>query len=188
MTRTEALDLSLKLIELSDTEKKEELLEILKCIKEEMPVYKWTKASAVDAVCQWAAESGKLPSVSNFREKNLPSHTVIKNLFNMTAKEFLNTYFKEYEKNETKKTSIEFFKAEFIRIKPLSGKMYNLNKEKNTPAWQFFAKKANTKRWKSLLEHCGLENPANLRQKKEDKKTVFFVKRSVDAEKALKLL
>lgn len=194
MTRKQALELALNLIEEVNIEEKAEIIKILQNIKDEMPVYKWTKASSIDAVCQWTLENGAAPSISNFREKSLPSHTVLKNLFNMTAKEFLNTYFNEDKllklNIKNNKTDIDFFKSEFLKIKPSSAKMYNANRGKNTPTWQFFAKKTKTHKWNDLLKHCGFETKIlkSKYQKRVSKKTVFFVKRTVDAEKVLELL
>lgn len=155
MTRKQAL---LGVLENISKQKKSdrnlEIIEKLKEIANEMPFTEWSKATIFDTLEQFAIDNGRNPKVSDLRAKGMPPHPVIKHRFNMTAKEFLDTYFPTSQKcnsrifgNKSKEEWLEFFVNEYKRIKPSSAEEYNSYREKNSPSWASIAKMFSIERW-----------------------------------------
>ncbi len=98
----------------------------------------WTKEKVLDSVEQYINEYG-IPTAKAFDEENLlPSHSVIKKLFSVTAGEFVKQYFPSYVfyskySLKPKEQHLEDFKAEYIRLKAHGIADYNKRRSKSLP-------------------------------------------------------
>lgn len=88
MTRRQALMISKEIISLlPEFEYQEELMRLLKDMKQETPGVAWTEAAIYDAIEQFRIDhNGRLPNLSDFDKcRQLPSLSTIKNRFKVTS-------------------------------------------------------------------------------------------------------
>lgn len=93
MTRKQAL---IRVCEiLSEDAQKEKYIEIQSKLQEiiaTMSFCEWSEATIFDTLDQWIYEHSRIPTTKDMAGKGLPSIPVIKNRFELTGKEFTDTY------------------------------------------------------------------------------------------------
>ncbi|MCL2170173.1 MAG: hypothetical protein FWB74_09150 [Defluviitaleaceae bacterium] len=96
MTRKQALHKALEA--LTDETAKAKITEIL----DDMPFTGWSENTIFDTIDQFILDHGRTPTMTDFKKKGLPPHTVIKLRFGITLREFLD---KHYPSQKTKQKS-----------------------------------------------------------------------------------
>ena len=95
MTRKTALKEAINIVKSSevDTKMKENVIEKLELCISELPFAQWSEAAVFDACDQFIEDHGRPLILNDFQSKELPSHPTVKNRFEMTLKEFRDTYY-----------------------------------------------------------------------------------------------
>ena len=96
MTRKNALKMAILAINDSNFDEKirEEVVEKLTQISAELPLNHWSSDSIIDACEQYIEDNSRPIGLADFdRSKSLPSHPVVERTFNMSIREFRDTYF-----------------------------------------------------------------------------------------------
>ena len=120
---------------------------------------RWTKEQVFDALDKWKAEHGRNPTITNLAETDMPSGSTIQYLFDMKPTAFLNIY---YPNNTPKKNTSQYtikskqewidnFVEQFNKNKPISGREYDLKRDKGTPTWGTIARYVGAATWTKLL-------------------------------------
>jgi len=127
----------------------------------DMPLVNWSEESIFDTIDQFIIDHGRIPTVTDFKKKGLPPHTVIKLRFGVNLRAFLDMYYSTEKLNNSKayftKTREhwqEFFITEYHAIKPGSAEEYNSNRPKGSPSWQTIAKMFEIVKWLDWLNFC----------------------------------
>lgn len=166
MTRKQAILKAIEILnsinivdEIEENEVKEIIIK-LEEIAEDLPLNRWNKKSIFDAINQWILDTGKIPSVTDLdRSQLLPSHNSIKINFNMTAQNFLDTYYRTYNKEKRNLMKREWgrvFIEEYYRIKPTTSIEFNLKRKKGIPQWETIARQLEIPTWNNLLNYYNL--------------------------------
>lgn len=101
LTRKQALERAIEIlsIDLGKSEDRQEVVDMLKLIANELPLVYWTEEVVFDAFDQFIIENGRAPFAKEVtKEKHLPSSTTIRKLFNMEIGAFIKKYYSEYQK------------------------------------------------------------------------------------------
>ena len=167
---------------LSALEGHEESIKLLQDIYDEMPLIHWSDKSIRDTVEQFIADNGRAPTVSDFRKKGMPPHTVIKQKYNITLGEWLNENYPTPKPSfqERKDQYTRTFIDEYIRIKPASAKDYDKRRSSAAKSWISVAKYHNVGSWHNLLKLLSL--PSHSRLKKTKKRVEFNVSVHTDCD------
>ena len=156
MTRKQALNKAIEA--LSKDKEYTEVISKLKDIYDELPLIHWSDKSIRDTVDQFIADNGRVPTVSDFRRKGMPPHTVIKQKYKITLSEWLSenypTHRPTYE--ELKEKYTKEFVEEYERIKPKTQDQFNKERTCGTKGWQTVASYYSVKSWKQLLNVLSL--------------------------------
>lgn len=128
---------------------------------------KWTDKTIRAAIDNFVNENGRPPRVKELdRYENLPPHSSIQNRYKMSAgKWLLENYPREKVnwrfsyKHFTPEDFKKIFITEYERIQPISKLIYNNERNKDTPSWQYIAKILGVKTWVQLKEFCGVNKP-----------------------------
>ena len=156
MTRKQALNKAIEA--LSKDKEYTEVISKLKDIYDELPLIHWSDKSIRDTVDQFFADNGRVPTVSDFRRKGMPPHTVIKQKYKITLSEWLSenypTHRPTYE--ELKEKYTKEFVEEYERIKPKTQDQFNKERTCGTKGWQTVASYYSVKSWKQLLNVLSL--------------------------------
>lgn len=168
MTRSESLYIAISIISDSNHPEKSKIIEGLqKCIHT-LSNRKWTEETIMDA-CNEVYQAKGFLLASDFKRKNMPSHTDIAQVFHMTAKQFRDTYYPSktdvptnspfYTHSISEWTSM--FLEDYKRIHPKTQAEYNKFRSPSLPTWNTIAKMNGVTSWNSLLILLGLKHNYN---------------------------
>jgi len=123
-------------------------------ISDELPINRWSDSSIRDAVEQFILDNGRVPTASDFKKRGMPPHTVIKQKYKTTLKEWLQTHYPVHKPTyeERKEKYTQMFIEEYNRIKPKSQEAFNRDKSPEIKGWQTVANYYRIKSWRKLLE------------------------------------
>lgn len=172
MTRKDALQLTISIIEKSEIANKQEIIEALQLCISELPFAHWSEAAIFDACDQFCKDHQRTYLTSaDFIHPELPSHPTIKNRFGVTVKEFRDQYYpmpntRTGHSIYTKKTTEEYtsdFVNQYRTTKPRDGAEYNRNRPNGYPTWNTIAKMNDVTAWKPLLTKLKLNEPVKFK-------------------------
>ena len=155
MTRKQALSAA---IEALNKAGQTEAAEILHTLSGELPFFSWSEDAIYDAVEQFILDHGRVPTTTDFKERGLPPHTVIKRRFGVTLQEWLDQHYPTAKPplDEVQAKATEDFIKEYLRIRPTSAEDYNARRTHPSHGWFAIAKYNHTRRWRILLEKLNL--------------------------------
>lgn len=156
MTRKQALALAIRLIREDGTQP--EAAEILHTLSEELPLTRWTDKAIQDAVEQFILDYGRNPTVTDFKKRGLPPHTVIQNKYGVTLRTWLDRNYPSPppSREEAKAKATESFIRDYYQIQPVSAEEFNRKRTAASPCWYTVAGYHQVRRWRELLEKLGL--------------------------------
>lgn len=187
MTRRQAIQVILSYLENKDDldGNLREATVLLREFLTVLPIKIWDDQNIRQSVENFISVFHHSPSVKELdTTPSLPSHTIIKNYYKVTAGEWLlknypqtdygkrphgPIYIKKYP--DTKQL-LEIFESEYNRTLPSSSVAYNKERNPSTPSWQYIAKRAGVKTWNELREKCGI--PLRIPKKKTEFKVSSF--------------
>ena len=158
MTRKEALALAIRALAESEGGENEEAARVLRGLREELPLTRWTEAAIYDAVEQFILEHGRVPTVTDFKRRGLPPHTVIRQRYGIPLRAWLDLNWppREVSREEVHKRATEAFQREYLRLRPGSAEAYNRGRAPGLPCWYTVAKYNGVRSWRALLEELAL--------------------------------
>ena len=178
MTRKQALQRAIHF--LSKHPEYKEDIRILQEISDELPLIHWSNTSIRDTVEQFILDNGRVPTTSDFKRKGMPPHTVIRQKYKITLREWLEQNYPVIKLTplELKEKYTKDFIEDYHRIKPKSQKEFNQNKRQQTKGWQTVAQLYEVKSWRKLLN--ALDLPLYYGKEKEHCSTDISVNFYVD--------
>lgn len=178
MTRKSALSIAIKTLESLENRDFTDVLHKLRELYEELPLARWTEASIKDAIAQWIEENQKQPGIYDLDHSYMPSHTTIKHVLKLNARDYLERHFSAQQRTKYSPYGmksvdelLELFRQEYARLEFPSANDFNRRRSKGTPCWQTYAELFGPgTTWRELIAHCGL---------KPHKKKAVVVKRHI---------
>ncbi|MBD5631882.1 MAG: hypothetical protein HDP34_01445 [Clostridia bacterium] len=138
-------------------------IEKIKEIISEYPKGDWTQENVNDGIEQFYNEHGHLPREKDYANGALPYIDIFRYKFNTTKTQWLKKYFNDIYCAEKlterikKSSSLEDFKNEFERIKPVTQDDFDNRRDKDRICCTgFIMKRHNINGWHKLLKKCGL--------------------------------
>ncbi|MBR4655307.1 MAG: sigma-70 family RNA polymerase sigma factor [Oscillospiraceae bacterium] len=177
MTRKEALALAIRVLsEIGDSGENEEAARVLNGLAEELPLTRWTEAAIRDSVEQFILEQGRVPTVTDFKKRGLPPHTVIRQRYGIPLRAWLDRCYplRKASKEEIHKRATESFVRDYLRLRAGSAEAYNRGRGPGLPCWYTIAKYNGVRSWRALLEKLAL--PLFVEEDPAEERTVFHVR------------
>lgn len=166
MTRKKALKQAIRIIKQSDADKeiKAILIEKLQLCIDELPFTRWTQAAIMDACEEYRDIHGNITLRDFDNRKELPSHTMIKYRFGMTAAEFRDKYFPlTYDEKKftpaNRKKVIKAVKDEIVSKQLFLCKQYDANRDRSLPCYATLVKRYGIKTWSEFLASQSITVP-----------------------------
>ena len=155
MTRKTALLKALEL--LSKRKGTEEIREKLEDLLEELHLTHWSEKSIKDRCEQFIEEEKRNPTLSDFRKKGMPPHTVIKQKFGISLQDWLDENYPtpKIDKTILQKEYTKIFIKEYKKIKPQTASEFDERKT-NSKTWRTVALYNNATSWRKLIEKLNL--------------------------------
>ncbi len=174
MTRKQALTLAMQA--LSGSERGEEAITVLRALRDELPMDRWTDAAIRDSVEQFVLDNGRVPTVTDFKKRGLPPHPVIKNKYGVTLRDWLRENYPAVDSSqeESRAAATEEFTQEYLRNKPQSAAEYDRKRKQGSPCWYTVARYNQTRSWRALLNK--LELPVFTRAAMPQVKREYYVR------------
>lgn len=166
MTRYEALNLAIAIVEKSDNTDRKQIVKCLKMYVRTLNDRKWSEEKIFAYCDKVVAEKGRL-LMSDFGFKGAPGHGDIAQVFKMRGKEFRDKYYPVPSKlspmsmyfRKSKEEWTALFVEDYIRIRPKTQTEYNKKRGEGLPRWNVIARWNNTSSWRELLAMLGLKRP-----------------------------
>lgn len=164
MTKEEAVRAAVN--KLKQMEQTEEIREIIRGLEKFEPGQyrrKWTPDAVYEAVRIWSLAHGHLPSAKEMEiYRELPGSGVIRREFGISSGEFLRRFFADREKEhrhlkEPAGDCLQQFILEFNRIRPESGRDYDVRRAPGMPSWMQTARALHVSGWTDLLLLSGVD-------------------------------
>ena len=174
MTRKEALSIAIQA--LSGIEQNVEAVDVLRTMREELPLNRWSEAAIRDSIEQFVLDHRRLPEGADFKnDRTLPSHTVIKNKFGVNLSEWLvDTYPDILElQKKARAAATERFVQEYHRLQPKSAVEFDRGRVPDCCCWYTIAGYNETNTWRALLAKLELPVFSNVAVPK--KKREYYV-------------
>ncbi len=173
MTRKQALTLAIRA--LSTSPQQEEAVQILHTLREELPLDRWSDAAIRDAVEQFILDRGRVPTVTDFKKRGLPPHTVIRNKYGVTLRDWLQENYpaEPGTAGEVKAAATALFVREYLRIQPKSAKEFDKKRSPECNCWYTIAGYHHTGSWRALLSM--LELPVYHHSAVPEEKREYYV-------------
>ena len=156
MTRKDALRLAMQA--LTDAGAREDAVAVLRTMAEELPLIRWTDAAIRDSIEQFIQDHGRVPTVTDFKKRGLPPHTVIQNKYGVTLHEWLRENYPAPEPSlEAVRAAVtEAFKQDYLRVRPCSADEYDAQRAEGCRCWYTVAVRNGCRSWRALLARLGL--------------------------------
>jgi len=156
MTRKQALSLAIQA--LFESGQNEEAIAVLLTLSDELPLNRWSDAAIRDSIDQFILDHGKVPSVTDFKKRDLPPHPVIEHRYGITLRQWLDENYPvpKPRQEDVRRRITEAFVKDYLRIRPKSADEFNAKRTPNSPCWYTVAVHNDTKRWRGLLEKLAL--------------------------------
>ncbi|MBQ7144233.1 MAG: hypothetical protein IJR65_03650 [Oscillospiraceae bacterium] len=151
MTRKQALALAIQVLIENGTH--EAAVETLRTLSDELPLDRWTDAAIRDAVEQFILDRGRPPTVTDFKRRGLPPHTVIRNRYGVSLREWLDAQVPAVRpSDEAQRAALtEAFREEYLRLRPTSAKGFDRQRRKVVRCWYTVAARNSCHTWRELL-------------------------------------
>lgn len=174
MTRKEALRLAIQA--LSETGQSEEAVAVLQTMREELPLNRWSEAAIKDSIEQFVLDNGRIPNVSDFKNRGLPPHPVIKNRYGKNLKEWLYETYPDIPELQKKAqtAATERFVREYLALRPKSASEFNKARSPDCFCWYTVARYNQVNTWRALLARLDL--PVFSRAAVPEKKRDYYVR------------
>ena len=105
---------------------------------------------------QWIYDNGKIPTATDFLEKSMPPHTVIKLRYGITLSEWLRINYANKKAKSLKEQAREFFICEYNAIKPSSYQQFVKQKTKGKFSMPTLKRILEVKTWAEMKKVCGV--------------------------------
>lgn len=160
ITTIEAINIAISAIQqLPESEENKQAIIRLTNVKRQDRLMRWTKEQVFEALDKWKAEHDRNPTMTNLSETDMPSGSTIQCLFDMKPTAFLNIYYPNDKPKKitsqytikSKQEWIDNFIEQFNKNKPISGREYDLKRDKGTPTWGTIARYVGVTTWTKLL-------------------------------------
>lgn len=158
MTRSESLYIAISIVSTSKHPEKQQIIEGLQKCVHTVSNRKWNEENIFAACDKVLTRKGSL-SASDFKCKDMPSHTDIAQVFHMSAKQFRDTYYplktdipstSPYCKHTVKEWTDSFI-SDYKRVMPKTQDEYNRLRAPSLPTWNTIAKMNGLTSWNNLL-------------------------------------
>ena len=155
MTRKQALKLAVEALSKAG---QTEAADILHKLSAELPFFRWSEDAIFDAVEQFILDHGHPPTVTDFKKRGLPPHTVVQRRFGVTLQEWLNQHYptRKPSADAHRAQVTEAFVREYLHLRPVSAEDYDARRMAPARCWYTVARANHTHRWRGLLEKLEL--------------------------------
>lgn len=139
---------------------------LLQEIHENMAWKIWTDETIRTAIDRFIKEEGRPPNTKDLANYDyLPPVPSVRQVYKMPVSEWLRQNYPnngidnwQYRNREVSNEELlEWFKAEYKKIQPITEKDFRQKREKGTPSWRYIANRLGINSWRELIRFAELD-------------------------------
>ena len=160
----------------------EEAIRVLEELSGELPIIHWSDTALRDTVDQFIADTGKIPTATDFKRPGMPPYRVFMCNYGLTPTEWLQTNYPEHypTQDDLKDLYTKAFVEDYLRLQPASADDFNERRSDKTRGWRCVARYHHLGTWTSLIKHLGLPKFSDVKPERESSKVTVVVHNDYD--------
>lgn len=180
MTRKQAI--AKAIAALQQTGESTEAIRVLEELSGELPIIHWSDTALRDTVDQFIADTGKIPTATDFKRPGMPPYRVFMCNYGLTPTEWLQANYPEYYPSQQEMTDryTKAFIEDYLRLKPKSADDFNERRSDKSRGWRSVARYHHLGTWISLIRHLNLPRYSDSHQGRVPSKVNVVVHNDYD--------
>ena len=151
-----------------------EAIRILEELSSEVPIIHWSDTALRDTVDQFIADTGRMPTATDFKKTGMPPYRVFMCNYGLTPTEWLQTNYPEHYPSAQEMIDgyTKAFIEDYLRLQPKSADDFNARRSDKSRSWRCVARYHHLGTWTSLLKHLGLPKYTEAKDRTSSRVTV----------------
>lgn len=160
----------------------EEAIRVLEELSSELPIIHWSDTALRDTVDQFIADTGRIPTATDFKRPGMPPYRVFMCNYGLTPTEWLQANYPEHypSQQEMMDRYTKAFIADYLRLKPKSADDFNERRSDKSRGWRSVARYHHLGTWTSLIKHLNLPRYSDSHQGRVPSKVKVVVHNDYD--------
>ena len=156
MTRKQAITKAIDA--LHQTGENTEAIRVLEELSGELPIIHWSDAALRDTVDQFIADTGRMPTATDFKKPGMPPYRVFMCNYGLTPTEWLQANYPEHYPSQQEMIDhyTKAFIEDYLRLQPKSADDFNERRSDKSRGWRCVARYHHLGTWTNLIKHLGL--------------------------------
>ena len=147
---------------------------VLEELSNELPIIHWSDTALRDTVDQFIADTGRMPTATDFKKPGMPPYRVFMCNYGLTPTEWLQTNYPEHypSAQEMINRHTKAFIEDYLRLQPKSADDFNERRSDKSRGWRSVARYHHLGTWTNLIKHLGLPKYTEAKDQVAPKVTV----------------
>lgn len=180
MTRKQAIIKAITALQ--QTGENAEAIRILEELSGELPIIHWSDTALRDTVDQFIADTGRVPTATDFKRPGMPPYRVFMCNYGLTPTEWLQANYPDHypSQQEMMDRYTKAFIEDYLRLKPKSADDFNERRSDKSRGWRSVARYHHLGTWTSLIKHLNLPRYSDGHQERAPSKVKVVVHNDYD--------
>lgn len=159
-----------------------EAIRVLEELSGELPIIHWSDTALRDTVDQFIADTGKIPTATDFKRPGMPPYRVFMYNYGLTPTEWLQANYPEHYPSQQQMMDryTKAFIEDYLRLKPKSADDFNERRSDKSRGWRSVARYHHLGTWTSLIKHLNLPRYSDSHQGRVPSKVKVVVHNDYD--------
>ncbi len=159
-----------------------EAIRVLEELSGELPIIHWSDAALRDTVDQFVADTGRMPTATDFKKPGMPPYRVFMCNYGLTPTEWLQANYPEHYPSQQEMIDqyTKAFIEDYVRLKPKSAGDFNQRRSDKSRGWRCVARYHHLGTWTNLINYLNLPNYSDEKQKRIPSKVTVVVHNDYD--------
>lgn len=159
-----------------------EAIQVLEELSSELPIIHWSDAALRDTVNQFIADTGRMPTATDFKKPGMPPYRVFMCNYGLTPNEWLQANYPEHYPSQQEMIGryTKAFIEDYLRLKPKSADDFNQRRSDKSRGWRCVARYHHLGTWTSLINHLRLPKYSDTTQNRTPSKVTVVVHNDYD--------
>ena len=180
MTRKQAITTAIEALQQAGGNT--EAIRVLEELIGELPIIHWSDTALRDTVDQFIADTGRIPTATDFKRPGMPPYRVFMCNYGLTPTEWLQANYPEHypTTDQLKDLYTKAFIEDYMRLQPTSADDFNERRSDKSRGWRCVARYHHLGAWTSLIKHLGLPKFSDVKPHRVPSKVTVVVHNDYD--------
>ena len=159
-----------------------EAIRVLEELSSELPIIHWSDTALRDTVDQFIADTGRMPTATDFKKPGMPPYRVFMYNYGLTPTEWLQANYPEHYPTQAdlKDKYTKAFIEDYLRLKPKSADDFNERRSDKSRGWRSVARHHHLGTWTNLIKHLELPKYSDTKPARVPSKVTVVIHNNYD--------